>query len=160
MLRVGRRLRVKSGPRAGRRAGGPSVTVIAGHRVAKRPRPASPAVRHEWTSFVTRCLRSWEVARDSATQFLATWTPLGIPDAKPSVRRHRGKRRASAPKRRSGQRAAQHPIDAMSSPAWQMPIAAAGSAEALRARYPFVSALLVELASTAPQRRPRRAQRG
>jgi hypothetical protein len=116
-------------------------------------------MRPEWSSFVWRCLRSWQAARAAASDFLATWTPLALPEPKPVVRARpdRARRRSSSPHRRRGQRPAQHPVEPLDAPVWHLPVSAAGGAEALRTRYPFVSALLVELASL--PRQPRQASR-
>lgn len=157
MPRVARRGRVKVNYRAGRRAGGASVSAIAVRRAVKRTRPPSPAIRPEWSSFVSRCLRSWEAARASASDFLAAWTPLGLPELKPAVpaRSDRSRRPPSSQSRgRRSRRVAQHPVDLIAASAWHVPVSAAGGAEALRARYPLVNALLVELASLPHQHRP------
>jgi hypothetical protein len=100
-------------------------------------------------SFVARCLRSWEAARASATEFLATWTPLGMPEP-PCVpaRPEPARRSSAATSRRRARRSARRPVTLPDGAvAWEIPVAVAGSAEALRARYPLVSALLVEMAA-------------
>jgi hypothetical protein len=140
------RTAAKSGKRSRLRAGAASVGTATARRAA-RHQSASPGRRSEWSSFVTRCLRSWFAARASATDFLANWTPLGLPALAPltPARPHHSRRKPSNPMRRSSRRAAHHPNARAVAPAWIGPLAAAGSAEALRARYPLVSALLVEL---------------
>jgi len=116
---------------------------------AEARRPFGSA-KPEWTSFVARCLSSWVTARASASEFLATWTPLRMPDPQPR-RSPRGDqaRRLPSSTRRGGRRATHHhhPAAAVVGGVWRVPIAIAGGADALRTRYPLVSALLVELAA-------------
>lgn len=153
--RVTHRARVKVRQRAGRRAGNVSPGAIATRRGARRSRSPLEPLQPEWNSFISRCLRSWESARASASMFLAVWTPLVLPEVKPpeSSRRHRARRRPSATAHRA-RRTARHPVDLTAHATWSLPVAAAGSAEALRRRYPLVSALLVELAADRAPRRP------
>lgn len=155
------RVQAKTSKRSRLRTGASSVGRAAKRRAARHSSPA-PAVRSEWTSFVTRCLRSWLAAQQSATDFLANWTPLGLPAFGPSrPARHRGRRKASHVAGRRSRRAG-HQMAVATAPAiWLAPVAAAGSAAALRARYPLVNALLLELAaSPRGDLRAGRSQRG
>jgi hypothetical protein len=106
-------------------------------------------VRDEWSSFVVRCLRSWAQAGASASQFLATWRPLHLPEPLPYPpgRPDPARRKPSSLSRHSAWRTARHPGPSAGAAAWSVPVTAAGSAEVPRARYPLVSALLVELAA-------------
>jgi hypothetical protein len=163
MPRVALRSGVKVSQRAGRRAGGAFLSAIAVRRAAPPPRQASVTVPLEWSSFVSRCLRSWEAARASASDFLAAWTPQGLAEPKPATqaRPDRARHRPSSRSRRRSRRAAQHPVGPIVASVWHGPVSAAGGAEALRARYPLVSALLVQLAtSPPPDRRAPRAHLG
>jgi hypothetical protein len=104
------------------------------------------------SSFVSRCVRSWIAAGASATDFLVTWTPLRLPEPLFGGSAHPDpSRRLPSSARLGARRAAQHPAQVCATAAMLGPAAAAGGADELRARYPLVSALLVELA--APRRR-------
>ena len=141
------RVQAKTSKRSRLRAGASSVGRAAKRRAARHSLP-TPAVRSEWASFVTRCLRSWYAAQQSATDFLANWTPLGLPRfALSRTTRHRGRRRASRLAGRRARRTAHYPAAATARAIWFESVAAAGSAAALRARYPLVNALLLELAA-------------
>jgi len=150
--RVARR-RAKISQRAGRRPGAAPVTAIAARRGTKADFSPARPVRHPLNGFVTRWLRSWAAAGASAAEFLATWTPLRLPEAAHTLpaEPRRGGRRSSNLSRRSARRRAQHPAPPASAN-WTIPLAAAGGAEALRKRYPLVNALLNEIA-TQPRRR-------
>lgn len=154
--------RAKVRQRAGRRPSPVARASLVARRDARAAQYPAPGVRPQLSSFVARCLRSWAAARASATEFLATWTPLTLPEpGAVRTRAHRARRSAARSSARSGRRAALHPVAFASAPLWEIPLSVAGSAEALRARYPLVSALLVEMAA---QRRrggtaPRRQQR-
>jgi hypothetical protein len=114
---------------------------------AARAASSLPAGRAEWSSFVTRCVRSWVAARTSATDFLAAWTPLRLPDPPQSVPARPGPtRREPSSVRSHSRRQARYPSAVVASP---VPAAAAGGADALRERYPLVSALLIEMAAQA-----------
>jgi len=142
------RVQAKTSKRSRLRPGVSSVGRAAKRRAARHSSPA-PAVRSEWTSFVTRCLRSWFAAQQSATDFLANWTPLGLPAFGRSLpARHPGRRGGSHIAARRSRRAAHQPAVATAPAIWLAPVAAAGSAAALRARYPLVNALLLELAAS------------
>ena len=111
---------------------------------AVRPASSLSAGRSEWSSFITRCVHSWVAARTSATDFLAAWTPLRLPEPPQSVPARPGRaRREPSSGRSHSRRRARHPSAAVASP---VPAAVAGGADALRKRYPLVSALLIELA--------------
>jgi hypothetical protein len=146
MLRAAR-VRAEKNARGPRRIATVSIAGPAA-RGASGCAPARPPL----SSFVARCVRSWIAARESAQVFLATWTPVQLPE--PSVggsaQPDRARRKPSSA-RRGARRAAQYPAQPSAKGAALGPAAAAGGAEALRARYPLVSALLVELA--APRRR-------
>jgi hypothetical protein len=138
-----------------------SAAMASARRAAPHQRPA-PAVRAEWSSFVARCVRSWVAAGASASAFLTHWRPLNLPVAAPPRRRDRAQRRATTV-RRKALRGAYRSAPVAAPARWAGPLAAAGGAEALRARYPFVHALLhelgsIELDSASPrQRRLRKA---
>jgi len=135
--------------RGGQRTRPPFRSPLAARRSAKE-RSRSPASRQEWTSFVARCLRSWEQARASATEFLAVWTPLYLPEPLPALTAppDRARRKASRVGRAGASaRTAQHPAPLVGTSSWTVPIEAAGGVETLRERYPLVTALLIELAA-------------
>ena len=140
---------VKVGQRAGRRAGPGARAALVTRRAARPLRAPAPSTRPQLYSFIARCLRSWEAARASATEFLATWTPLGLPDppwggSRPALAR----RGAAGTSRRRPRRSRRHAPGLFSVlHAWQIPLAVAGNADVLCARYPLVSALLVEMAA-------------
>jgi hypothetical protein len=140
-------VRAEKNARSPRRAGIASVPGAAAWIAS-----GSPPARPRLNSFVTRCVRTWIAAGASATDFLVTWTPLRFPEpffggsALPDPSR----RRPSAT-RRSARRAAHYPAPSSATATLLGPAAAAGGADELRARYPLVSALLVELAT--PRRR-------
>jgi hypothetical protein len=123
------------------------------HRSPVRPRGAPRQARcARACSFVSRCVRSWIARRRLGNRFLVTWTPLRLPEPFFGGAAHPDpSRRRPSSARRSARRAAQHPAQPRATAAMLGPVAAAGGADALRARYPLVSALLVELA--APRRR-------
>lgn len=128
-----------------------SLGALATGPVRRAARHRRPAVRPEWSSFITRCVVTWLAAGASATAFLARWTPLGLPAYGPTHRRHERGRRQPLVARRSARRPARYPAALPLSSRTLGPLAAAGSPEALRRRYPLVNALLIEL--SAMQRR-------
>jgi len=119
--------------------------MTSARRAAPHQRP-SPAVRAEWNSFVARCVRSWFAAGASASAFLTHWRPLNLPVAAPPRQRDRAQRRATTV-RRKAQRGPHRSVPVAAPARWSGPLAAAGGAKALRARYPLVYALLRELGS-------------
>jgi hypothetical protein len=147
MPRVARR-RANVSPWAGQRVRTASGSSRTARRAAKSAARPLHLVPHPWGSFVVRCLRSWAQAGASASEFLATWTPLRLPEPLPYLpgRPDPARRKPTGLSRRAGWRPTRHPGPSAGAAAWSVPVAAAGSAEALRARYPLVSALLVELA--------------
>lgn len=147
MPRVARR-RAKTAPWAGQRVRTASGSAQTVRGAAKPARPA-PVVGDEWSSFVVRCLRTWAQAGASASQFLATWRPLHLPEPLPypSGRPDPARRKPSRLGRRSAWRTARHPRPSAGAAAVLVPVTAVDTAEVLRARYPLVSALLVELAA-------------
>lgn len=140
------RVRAEKNTRGPRRTATVSIAGPAA-RGASGCVPARPPLN----SFVARCVRSWIAAGASAKDFLAAWTPSPLPEpfVGGSVQPDRARRKPSST-RRGARRAAQNPTQP---PATVAAFGPAASAEALRARYPLVSALLVELA--APRRRSR-----
>ncbi len=151
-------------PEVGQRTGAPPVRCPPsphGDRPTERPR--SPAARGtEWSSFVARCLRSWEQARASATEFLATWTPLHLPEPIPAlVARPDGARRKASRVDRAGAstRTAAAPRSAGGHERLDSTDRSRGAVDPLRERYPLVTAMLIELAAlsrrgtVAPSRR-------
>jgi hypothetical protein len=146
MLRAAR-VRAEKNARSRRRAATASVD-----GAAARTASASLTARPRLNSFVSRCLRTWIAAGASATDFLVTWTPLRLPEpffggsAQPDP-----PRRQPSSTRHDARRTAQYPAQSSATTAMLGPVVAAGGADELRARYPLVSALLVELAT--PRRR-------
>jgi hypothetical protein len=103
--------------------------------------------RSEWNSFIRRCVRSWVAAQASASDFLAAWTPIHLSEPPQKVPSRPGRaRRTGSTLRSPSRRRAHYPIG---SAATTVPDRVAGGADALRQRYPLVSALLVELAAQA-----------
>lgn len=129
-------------------------------RAAQAAASERALARPHMNSFVSRCVRSWITAGASATDFLVTWTPLRIsePWDRTSGAPDRARRAASSA-RRVAERPAQHPPSPFAAVPASAPIAIAGGAAALRARYPLVSALLAELAAPGRDVSPRRSQR-
>ena len=150
MPRVARRSRVKISPRAGRRAGAASVSASRAPRRQAQPGRPSRAVRPEWSSFVVALpafLGSRPAPRPPSSSPPGRRSALPEPTPCPARRRPRRRRKPSSLAPRRGQRAgAASARSARRQSAVVVPVAVAGGAEALRARYPLVSALLVELA--------------
>jgi hypothetical protein len=140
-------------PAGGRRTPAAGAPLLARRAAASRLYPV-PGVRPQLSSFVARCLRSWAAARTSATDFFASWAPLALPAARALYSRTDTQRRSLArPTRRRNPASPSDPPVSASASIWEVPIALAGSPEVLQARYPLVSALLVEMAAI---RRPPR----